>query len=283
MKTFNRMLLAVMAVLIVPPVIGCKGAQKGDIDADLKRLEETNCVVNGDTVTCDVRQCAEDCKVYVEQGGELQAVVAFCPGQDEDQKVGFVNNFDGPVDILCRKGSGDQPVTLAQGLESVSSHEDVIADPAPQAPERPASVNRLAFKKKDQDSLEWLAGHMTLVDHKAPTVVSTSPALNDGDIPTSSEIKITFSEAIKEATLVYNNFRVAWADPQNLFPIPQLIPGELNYDALAKVATFTPDEDLPAGMEIYVKLTSGIEDIAGNGLVGNGVGGYQFHFSTTAP
>lgn len=133
MKTKKTFLGLILMGLIVGTVACGGGNQRDWRDRTVQKLEESNCFANGDEVTCDVRSCALDCKVYVEQDGEFQGVVGLCPDQETGgHTVSFTNDFTGPIDVLCRRGRSDEPKILAEGLgdASLSSSDGVLSRPA---------------------------------------------------------------------------------------------------------------------------------------------------------
>lgn len=104
-------------------------------------------------------------------------------------------------------------------------------------------------------------------DTTAPTIVSTSPTSSATNVPISTSISATFSEAINSATVTATSFTLSAG-----------ITGAVAYSD--KVATFTPTTSLATGTQYTATLSTAIKDQSGNPLSG----AYSWSFTTaTAP
>lgn len=97
-------------------------------------------------------------------------------------------------------------------------------------------------------------------DVTAPVVASTSPSPDSRDVGTGSTIRATFSENIDPGSVTAATFVVR--DGNN-----EQIPG--NRTVLDNVVTFTPGSALGYSAVYTVTLTTGVKDLAGNGLLSN--------------
>ncbi len=100
-------------------------------------------------------------------------------------------------------------------------------------------------------------------DSTAPTVVSTVPVSESTGVTLGSNITVTFSEAMDEATIDTSSFTVYNGSTP--------VAGVVSYDALNMVATFNPAADLPNLTYFKATLTTAITDTAGNSLTANNV------------
>lgn len=104
-------------------------------------------------------------------------------------------------------------------------------------------------------------------DNVLPTVTAVSPANNAIGIPVNSSITATFSEPMKASTINTTNFTVK--NPSN---VP--IAGTVSY--AGNTATFTPESNLVVDSAYTATVTTGVQDLAGNGLAAN----YTWSFKT---
>ncbi len=107
-------------------------------------------------------------------------------------------------------------------------------------------------------------------DLTRPTITSRSPAPGSTGVATSAAIQIGFSEAMKASTINGSTVTVSANGTQ--------VAGSVSYDANTHVATFTPSSALANYQSYSVTVTTGVTDLAGNGLASNDT----FSF-TTAP
>jgi hypothetical protein len=106
----------------------------------------------------------------------------------------------------------------------------------------------------------------TIADTTPPTVVSTNPVNGRLNFPKDSVVAVTFSEDMNPATLngTLTNFTV------KVTSSPTNVPGTVSYNSSTRTAVFTPTGGLFAPSTGFtVTVTSGAQDLAGNGLAGN--------------
>ncbi|RKX74629.1 MAG: hypothetical protein DRP87_16460 [Spirochaetes bacterium] len=95
-------------------------------------------------------------------------------------------------------------------------------------------------------------------DTSPPEVISISPLDGAKDVERELNITATFSEEMDEATINTTTFLVE--DGANA------ISGTVSYNSSSKKATFTPDNPLELLKTYFVTITTGVKDLAGNGL-----------------
>ncbi len=98
----------------------------------------------------------------------------------------------------------------------------------------------------------WTTG--ALRDTTPPAVTLLSPADLMQSVAISSPIKITFSEAMDPLTINTSNFFL------------EGVAGTVTYDAISRVASFTPSSNLASNTTYTAIVTAGIRDVAGVGL-----------------
>jgi hypothetical protein len=99
----------------------------------------------------------------------------------------------------------------------------------------------------------WTTG--AAPDSTRPTVILVSPANLATGVATSSAIHATFSEAMDPLTISTANFKVAG------------VTGVVTYNAITKVATFTPSTNLAVSTTYTATITTGVADLAGNTML----------------
>ncbi len=99
------------------------------------------------------------------------------------------------------------------------------------------------------------------VDTTRPTVVSVTPANNAANVLSSTAATVQFSERINPLTVTIDTFFLEQQTTNNNYA---KISGAISISADGRSITFTPDQPLLAGKQYRVRLTSGIQDIAGN-------------------
>jgi hypothetical protein len=113
----------------------------------------------------------------------------------------------------------------------------------------------------------------TELDLTRPTVINTDPPDNSLTVSRTSAITITFSESMKAATVT---------SATNIFIAPTAgganASGTLSYNDALKQAIFTPTAGTPLlpNTQYTVTVTTGVQDLAGNSLLGN----FIFKFTT---
>lgn len=105
----------------------------------------------------------------------------------------------------------------------------------------------------------------TIADTTPPTVVLTAPAAGRANVPRDTTINVTFSENMNPATLngTTTNFTVR----TTVGSLP--VAGTVSYNTTTRIATFSPTGNLAANTGYTVTITTGAQDLAGNGLAGN--------------
>ena len=105
----------------------------------------------------------------------------------------------------------------------------------------------------------WTTG--ATADTTAPTVTVTNPADLETNVLIDKKINATFSEEMKQATMVTANFMVKETVSGND------VPGTVSYDVQNDIATFFPLTNLTPDTDYTVTVTNGAQDLAGNALV----------------
>jgi len=109
-------------------------------------------------------------------------------------------------------------------------------------------------------AVSWTFSTAAAPDITAPTVSSTSPAVNVAGVAINALITASFSEAMNPLTVTTSNFTLAC-------PTGTPITGTVGYAVNGSVATFTPASSLPASMTCTAHITTDVEDVAGNAMV----------------
>jgi hypothetical protein len=103
------------------------------------------------------------------------------------------------------------------------------------------------------------------VDHTFKVETRDTPNLStpgvqvvgEGCIPTNGVIRVRFTEDMDATTINTSTFLVAG------------VTGTVTYDALTRIATFTPSADLTAGASYEVTITTGVTDLGGKSIGAN--------------
>jgi len=104
---------------------------------------------------------------------------------------------------------------------------------------------------------------------QAPTIVSTSPAQNALNVPTNTNIFVTFDINMDSATINESTFVVnAWSTG--------LHQGTITYNSQTRVATLDPSENFDEGEIVTVVLTTGIKSSVGTPMESS----YVWSFTT---
>ena len=112
----------------------------------------------------------------------------------------------------------------------------------------------------------WSWTTAAVADSTAPLVTQLNPADAMLNVPVNSSVNVTFNEAMNPLTINSANFSVAG------------VPGLVTFNAVDKIATFTPSNSLTAATRYTATVTSAVTDLAGNALAGNTV----WSFTTAA-
>lgn len=111
----------------------------------------------------------------------------------------------------------------------------------------------------------WKTG--TSTDTIAPTVTATNPVNLATNIPIDKKISATFSEEMKQTTMVTTNYTLKETVSGNN------VDGTVAYDVQNDIVTFSPLLSLTADTDYTMTVTNGATDLAGNALVVPAVGG----------
>jgi hypothetical protein len=106
------------------------------------------------------------------------------------------------------------------------------------------------------------------IDTVAPTVASNSPASGATNIPATTSVTATFSEAMNASTITTSTFTLA----RNGFA--GNVSATVTYNATTRVATLQPSSSLVASASYTATIvggSSGARDLAGNALASNRV------------
>lgn len=145
------------------------------------------------------------------------------------------------------KASTQYTATVTTGAKDLAGNALVV--PAVGAPPNP-----------------WTFTTAATPDVTAPTVTVTNPAALAINVPVNQTINATFSEAMKQSTMITTNFTVKETTTNN--PVA----GTVAYDVQNNIATFTPNIDLTPNTNYTVTVTNGATDLAGNALLVPAVG-----------
>jgi hypothetical protein len=99
-------------------------------------------------------------------------------------------------------------------------------------------------------------------DATSPTITLANPANLATNVAVNSAVNATFSKAMDPLTISTANFAVQTAGP----PLGPILAGLTAYDAVSRIATFTPSSPLAAGTTYSVTFT-GAKDLTGNALI----------------
>ena len=118
---------------------------------------------------------------------------------------------------------------------------------------------------------QFAASFTAAVDNVRPTVTATTPGDNTSGISRTAPITVTFSEPMNSTTITSSTvFVTPTAGGANAA-------GTVSYNAALRQAIFTPSgSGLQPNTQYTVTVTSGVQDTAGNGLLGN----FTFRFTT---
>ncbi|MBF0502918.1 MAG: Ig-like domain-containing protein [Candidatus Riflebacteria bacterium] len=111
----------------------------------------------------------------------------------------------------------------------------------------------------------------TFTTGAAPAVTNTDPASGAANVASNKKISTTFSNAMDSTTINTTNYTLTG-------PGGVSASGTVTYDAITKVATFTPTSLLTLGATYTVTITTGAKDLLGNALAAN----YTWTFTTGA-
>jgi hypothetical protein len=108
-------------------------------------------------------------------------------------------------------------------------------------------------------------------DTTKPTVTAVTPTGQSESVNTN--VTATFSEAMKASTINGTTFTLKNTDANSS------VPANVGYDAGTKTATLTPQNPLANSTNYEARVTTGAQDLAGNGLLQD----RTWSFKTAAP
>lgn len=109
----------------------------------------------------------------------------------------------------------------------------------------------------------WTFTTGSAVNATAPELVSTTPVNAATNVPLNQAVSGTFSEAMNPLTLTTGTFEVTGTGGT-------AIAGNVSYDPLSFIATFTPKAQLTASTTYTATITNGATDLSGNPLGNTG-------------
>lgn len=115
----------------------------------------------------------------------------------------------------------------------------------------------------------WSFTTGSTADTTAPTILFTSPANSATGVELNKSINATFSEAMNPSTISTTNFSVTG-------PGATSISGTVSYNAVSNIGTFDPMTNLTANTTYTARITTGVQDLAGNPLASV----YEWSFTT---
>ena len=116
----------------------------------------------------------------------------------------------------------------------------------------------------------WTFTTGTTTDTTSPTVSAVFPAANSVSVPLNQKITATFSEAMDSSTLTATTFTLNQG--------ATVVAGSVTY--AGTTATFTPASPLIANSPYNLTITSGAQDLAGNGVTSAGLSPNPWTFTT---
>jgi hypothetical protein len=120
---------------------------------------------------------------------------------------------------------------------------------------------------------------VALADTTAPIITSRNPTPDTTGVPITTNVVVTFSEPMNQATIVgTTNIRLA----------PDSAPGStvaatLSYNSATNAATLTPTAPLLNNVTYRVTVTTGVTDVAGNALASQVTWKFKTIADTTPP
>ena len=130
-------------------------------------------------------------------------------------------------------------------------------------------VRALAFDAEG-NSGESAVVTLNVLDGVPPTVVSVLPADGASNVDVTADIVVTFDEAIDPSTVTAASFVLTDSSDSSE------VAGTFAFSNADRTLTFSPASDLTANTLHALRLTTAIEDVAGNGLAAD----FQSDFTT---
>src|SRR5438132_394965 len=111
-------------------------------------------------------------------------------------------------------------------------------------------------------SFVWSFTTGAALDITPLTVISTDPPNGTTGVSLNKKASGTFSEAMDPLTITTANYTVTG-------PGVTPVTGTVAYDAVNKIATFTPASNISSGVTFTATITTGAKNLAGNALASN--------------
>jgi len=108
----------------------------------------------------------------------------------------------------------------------------------------------------------WSFTTGSTADSTAPIVLSTNPADSATNVAINRTVNATFNEAMDPTTLNTLTFTLTG-------PGSTPVSGTVSYNTVSKIATFTSSSDLAVNTLFTATITTGVRDLASNGLATN--------------
>jgi hypothetical protein len=109
----------------------------------------------------------------------------------------------------------------------------------------------------NQEQFAGIPECTTTVDTTSPSVISTSPADGDTNIPLNSNVSATFSEQMDSSTIIPANFTIYASQSGNHTFSVHYNPGD-------STGILNPDSDFSAQETVTVTVSNSVRDFAGN-------------------
>ena len=149
-------------------------------------------------------------------------------------------------------------------LAASTTYTATIAATATDSAGNPLATNGMA-----PDPWTFTTG--TTTDTTSPTVSAVYPAANSVSVPLNQKITVTFGcEAMDSSTLTATTFTLEQG--------ATVVAGSVTY--AGTTATFTPASPLIANSPYDLSITSGAQDLAGNGVTSGGLSPNPWNFTT---
>lgn len=113
------------------------------------------------------------------------------------------------------------------------------------------------------NNVSWTFTTGTGTDTARPTVTSTNPSSNATNVATNKKVNATFSEPMDPDTITNGSYTLV--GPSGA------VQGLVTYDALSRIATFSPSANLASATQYTARVTTAAADLANNTLASDRV------------
>jgi len=209
-----------------------------DLEANENIITATATDSAGNTGTCTIIVYADTQEAPIPQLSDLPEFT--------DLLVIMVNGTtQAGMEILIEGGKGD--IYLQADETGVFSAGVVL---------HPNQTNHLKVYAIAESGKKSLPAEVSIdQDSEEPSVVSLIPQDGENMVDSSTNIVVTFSEAIDSNSITLNTFVVSGPEEE--------ISGSFTFTPQGTMVTFTPSESLPLSQTISVRLTADIKDVHG--------------------